>query len=92
MHMDNFKIIGLLNDAGYRVEFVTADKNEHLPAGPAAVLKWESSTLITRGVDAADALRAVALYVVKEVEAKRIAELTRRGELHAALSAELGRT
>lgn len=87
--MDNIKVIGLLNAAGYRVQFLTLPSDGTLPEGPAVVLTWESVTLTTRGVDAGDALRGVARYVLKEVEAKRIAELKRRGEFHAALSVEL---
>jgi hypothetical protein len=85
------KMIELLNAAGYRVEFCTAAKDGVLPAGPACVLTFENTTLRTRGVDPDDALRGAVGYVLKEVEGKRIAELKRRGELHAALSVELER-
>lgn len=90
--MDVLKIIELLNAAGYRVEFVTLPKEPMLPAGPGVMLHWENCRLVTRGVDSGDALRGAVRHVLAEVELTRIDELTRRGALHAALSAELGRS
>lgn len=89
--MTDLKIVELLNAAGYRVEFQTLPKDGMLPAGPGVALRWENNTMIARGVDSSDALRGAARYVVTEVEAKRIDELTRRGVLHAALTELLGK-
>lgn len=91
--MDSLKIIGLLNAAGYSVKFATLpdEKDLKLPALPSVAISWEGMTIVTRGVDAGDALRGASRYLVEQVEATRIAELKRRGSLHAELMAELAK-
>lgn len=87
----DLKIIELLNAAGYAVQFANLHKDGVLPAGPACLVSWEGIQLVTRGMSPTDALRGAAQHIVTEVEGKRIEELKRRGEMHAALSAELAR-